>query len=129
MPTAIDSSATTTLVSGCVVVTFPADLADGLSEAQQATLERVRVAGARAAVLELSAVRFLDRAEFDGLRGLVGMLRLVGARAVLVGLRPGVVAWLVSSDVDLAGLEFERDLEGALLRLGVAGLGVLHPRP
>ena len=91
-------------------------------------LERVRGAGARAVVLELSSVRFMDRAEFDGLRALVGMLRLLGARTVLVGLRPGVVAWLVGSDVDLRGLEFERDLEGALERLGADGPDGEAPR-
>jgi rsbT antagonist protein RsbS len=122
MSIALESSATTTLVNGCVVVTFPADLAHSLDLAQQATLKRVRAAGARAVVLELSAVRFLDRAEFDGLRALVGMLRLLGARSVMVGLRPGVVAWLVNADVDLRGFEFERDLEAALGRMGHVGV-------
>ncbi len=128
MSSLLEGNVTTTLVRGSVVVTFPAELAGGLDRAQHAALERVRGAGARAVVLELSSVRFMDRAEFDGLRALVGMLRLLGARTVLVGLRPGVVAWLVGSDVDLRGLEFERDLEGALERLGADGPDGEAPR-
>jgi hypothetical protein len=47
------------------------------------------------------------------------MLFLLGARCIIVGLRPGVVAWLVGNDLVVDGLEFAHDLESALERLGV----------
>ena len=118
MSTLQDGGVTTTLLRGCVVVAFPSELGADLERAQRGALARIHDVTARAAVLELSAVRFLDKTEFEGLRALAGMLGLLGTRTIMVGLRPSVVAWLVTNDVDLRGLEFERDLEGALERLG-----------
>jgi anti-anti-sigma regulatory factor len=118
MSTLADGGVTTTLLHGCVVVAFPSELGSDLERAQRAALARIHDVAAHAAVLDLSSVRFLDKTEFEGLRALAGMLGLLGTRAILIGLRPSVVAWLVTNDVDLRGLEFERDLEGALARLG-----------
>jgi anti-anti-sigma regulatory factor len=108
----------TTVLHGCVVVAFPSELGADLERAQRTALARIHDAAARAAVLDLSAVRFLDRTELEGLRALAGMLALLGTKTIFVGLKPSVVAWLVTHDVDVSGLAFERDLEGALERLG-----------
>jgi hypothetical protein len=45
------------------------------------------------------------------------MLRLLGARPILVGLSAGIVGYLVSNDADTRGLEVERDLQDALDRV------------
>jgi anti-anti-sigma regulatory factor len=107
---------TSTLVRGCLVVTLPQELADCLDEIQAAVLDAVRETGARVAVIEMSAVKVLDCEEFIGIRAMVGMLRLLGARPILVGLSAGIVGYLVSNDADTRGLEVERDLQDALDR-------------
>jgi anti-anti-sigma regulatory factor len=107
---------TSTLVRGCLVVTLPQELADRLDEIQAAVLDAVRETGARVAVIEMSAVKVLDCEEFIGIRAMVGMLRLLGARPILVGLSAGIVGYLVSNDADTRGLEVERDLQDALDR-------------
>ena len=107
---------TSTLVRGCLVVTLPQELADRLDEIQAAVLNAVRETGARVAVIEMSAVKVLDCEEFLGIRAMVGMLRLLGARPILVGLSAGIVGYLVSNDADTRGLEVERDLQDALDR-------------
>ena len=107
---------TSTLVRGCLVVTLPQELADRLAEIQAAVLDAVRETGARVAVIEMSAVKVLDCEEFIGIRAMVGMLRLLGARPVLVGLNAGIVGYLVSNDADTRGFEVERDLQDALDR-------------
>jgi len=107
---------TSTLVRGCLVVTLPQELADRLDEIQAAVLDAVRETGARVAVIEMSAVKVLDCEEFLGIRAMVGMLRLLGARPILVGLSAGIVGYLVSNDADTRGLEGERDLQDALDR-------------
>ncbi len=107
---------TSTLVRGCLVVTLPQELADRLDEIQAAVLDAVRETGARVAVIEMSAVKVLDCEEFLGIRAMVGMLRLLGARPILVGLSAGIVGYLVSNDADTRGLEVERDLQDALDR-------------
>lgn len=107
---------TSTLVRGCLVVTLPQELADRLSDIQAAVLDAVRETGARVAVIEMSAVKVLDCEEFVGIRAMVDMLRLLGARPILVGLSAGIVGYLVSNDADTRGLEVERDLQDALDR-------------
>ncbi len=107
---------TSTLVRGCLVVTLPQELADRLAEIQAAVLDAVRETGARVAVIEMSAVKVLDCEEFIGIRAMVGMLRLLGARPILVGLSAGIVGYLVSNDADTRGFEVERDLQDALDR-------------
>jgi anti-anti-sigma regulatory factor len=107
---------TSTLVRGCLVVTLPQELADSLADIQAAVLDGVRETGSRVVVIELSAVKVLDCVEFAGIRELVGMVRLLGVRPFLVGMSPGIVAYLVNNDADTRGLEVERALEDALDR-------------
>lgn len=108
---------TTTRVRGCLVVTLPQDLANALDEIRDMVLDGVRTAGAKAVVLELTAVKAIDGFEFDALRAIVEMARMLGARPVLVGLNPGIVAYLVNNNANTRGLEVERALEDALDRL------------
>ena len=113
------SRATITTVRGCLVVTFGQDLAESLTDTRLAVLSEVRASGAGVVVLELSALRFMDKTEFHELRELVEMTRLLGARAFLVGLEPGIVAYLVNNDADTRGLEVARALEDVFDRIGV----------
>ncbi|MEY4266567.1 MAG: hypothetical protein RIS90_1102 [Pseudomonadota bacterium] len=121
MAYSMQQGVTSTLVRGCLVVTLPGELADHLADIQAAVLDGVRETGTRVAVIELSAVKVLDCVEFAGIRDLVGMVRLLGVRPFLVGLSPGIVAYLVSNDADTSGLEVERALEDALDRATSAG--------
>lgn len=113
------SRATITTVRGCLVVTFTQDLAESLTDTCRAVLDAVRASAARVVVLELTAVRFMDRAEFTDLRQLVEMARLLGARPFLVGLGPGIVAYLVNNDANIRGLEVARALEDVFDLTGV----------
>ena len=117
MSYSMQQGVTSTLVRGCLVVTLPQELADRLSEIQAAVLDAVRETGARVAVIEMSAVKVLVCEEFVGIRAMIDMLRLLGARPILVGLSAGIVGYLVSNDADTRGLEVERDLQDALDRV------------
>ena len=116
MSYSMQQGVTSTLVRGCLVVTLPQELADRLDQIQAAVLDAVRETGARVAVIEMSAVKVLDCEEFVGIRAMIDMLRLLGARPILVGLSAGIVGYLVSNDADTRGLEVERDLQDALDR-------------
>ena len=109
--------ATSTLVSGCLVVTLPQEIAETLHALQDYVLERLGATGARRVVFDLSAVQIIDQTEFSGLRALAQMTALLGARTVLVGLRPGIVAWMLVGDIETDGLVFKRDLAQALRQL------------
>ena len=65
-------------------------------------------------VLDLSAVPFLDLAEFDELRAVVRAIDLVGASTTVVGLRPGIIMHLIESGADTSGIRAALGLEEAL---------------
>lgn len=101
-----------------MVLTLPETLAaESLESARNMALDAIREDSLRAVILELSNVKVMDCAEFEQVRAIAGMARLLGAQAFVVGLRPGVVAYLVSNDANTEGLQFERELEDALDRL------------
>ena len=107
-----------TRVHSSVVVTLPETIAVGtLDAARNIALDAIRNDCLRAVILELSNVRVMDCTEFEQLRAIAGMVRLLGAQAYVVGMRPGIVAYLVSNDANTEGLQFERALEDALDRL------------
>lgn len=107
-----------TRVHSSVVVTLPETIAAGtLDAARNIALDAIRNDCLRAVILELSNVRVMDCTEFEQLRAIAGMARLLGAQACVVGMRPGIVAYLVSNDANTEGLQFERALEDALDRL------------
>ena len=103
-----------TVVKGCLVVSLPADLAGRIEALREVVLEGVRAQRARSVILDFSGLQLLDATEFGQLRATLKMVSLLGASAVLCGLRPGVVAYLVMNDVDTQGLAFVRDLDEAL---------------
>ena len=109
---------TLTPVKGCLVATLHADIHEhSLEHIRTATLEGASRIQAKAVIFDLSALRLLDQHEFGQLQGTAVMLRLLGCRTVLVGLSAGLVAYLVTNDVNTSGLETERGLEDALDRL------------
>jgi len=101
-----------------LVASVQVDLDDAvLKGLRDDLLERIHTSGAAGVILDLSGLDTLDSYEFDSLRGLIGMARVMGARAVLVGLKPGIVAALMMTDVDIEGIEAAIDLDDAFLML------------
>lgn len=64
----------------------------------------------REVVVDLSAVSVIDRTEFEELRRVLAMCKLMGAVASLMGLQPGVVAFVVHAGVELQGLRITTQL-------------------
>lgn len=118
MADSVSAGVTLTAVKGCLVATLHADLHDtSFEQIRAATLDSVYRQDTVAVIFDLSAVRLLDQCEFEQLRALAAMLRLLGCRTVLVGLSAGLVAYLVSQDLSISGIEVARGLEEALDRL------------
>lgn len=85
----------------------------GLARFQAELLAAVRSGRTRGVVVDLSSVDLLDRVEFEGLRATARVVGMLGARTVLCGLQPPLVAALVEEDVDVTGLETAGTLEDA----------------
>ena len=113
-----NAGVTLTAVKGCLVATLHADLHDqAFEQIRNATLDKVVGTGAISVIFDMSAVRLLDCHEYAKLGQLLEMLRLLGCRTMLVGISAGVVAYLVSQDVDIRHIHAERGLEEAFDRL------------
>jgi rsbT antagonist protein RsbS len=88
------------------------DLVNSLSEAQaRQNVDSV--------VFEVSACEVMDLDEFAELQKTVRTVEWLGLRCVVAGLRPGIVAYIVSSGVELGTLRTALDLELALEELTV----------
>jgi rsbT antagonist protein RsbS len=106
------------LTRGIVVASIQVDLDDDVvHQFQQDLLERVQTSGARGVVLDLSALETLDAHEFAALRRLITMASIMGAQAVLCGLRPGVVSALIDTEANVDGVLAAAQLEHALFLL------------
>ncbi len=91
---------------GCLFAAINIELQEeGWDRFQQDLLEHIHAAAVSGVVLDLSGVEVLDSHDFEAIRRAVAMAKVMGARTVLAGLRPGVVSALIGMDVDLDGLE------------------------
>lgn len=109
------SSVTATRVGDNLVVTLPPDLTDStLEQVRTVALTHVHKAPTQAVIFECSAVHYMDRQEFEQLCALFRVVAMLGAKACLVGLGPGIVKYLVMANVDSAGLLAFLDLNEAL---------------
>jgi hypothetical protein len=68
-------------------------------------------------VFEVSACEVIDLDEFTELQKAVRTIEWLGLRCVVAGLRPGIVAYIVSSGVELGTFRTALDLELALEEL------------
>ena len=110
---------TGTRVGQCLVVSVATDLSPATMEHLRVImLQGIEHQDATSAVLDLTAVPFLDLQEFDEIRKIIRMGGLLGARVILAGLRPGIVAHLMAANADVSGVHACLGLEEALQLLG-----------
>jgi rsbT co-antagonist protein RsbR len=80
-------------------------------------LEHIQRQQARTIILDITGVPMVDREVAEALLQTTNAARLLGARPVLVGIRPEVAQALVSLDIKLADLEVYATLQQSLERL------------
>ena len=76
-------------------------------------LECVQEARANGVILDVSGIDILDLDDFNGLRSTMEMAKIMGARTILSGLKPGVVSALIDLGVDPEGLNAVLNLDDA----------------
>lgn len=102
------------LVQGCLVATLQfGNDTRVLERFRVDLLSRLKTSEARGVAIDLSSVDMLDAADFEHLRQTIAMATLLGARVVLVGIRPGVAASLVELPADLSGIKATSSVEAA----------------
>ena len=106
------------LTHGCLVASIQIELDEAiLAQFQSELLARIQNEGPAGVILDVSGVELMDVEDFEALRSCTAMARVMGTRALLVGLQPGVVSALIDLDVDLRGIEAKLDLEEAFRAL------------
>jgi anti-anti-sigma regulatory factor len=109
-----------TRVREALVVTLQ-DAADAetLAAASQALMRELTQGGTRGVIFEVSGCDVVDRDEFVALLKLVQAVEWLGVRSVISGLKPGIAAYLASTDVSTHRVHAVLDLEQALSRFAV----------
>lgn len=104
-----------TEVDGLLVIALPSELTDVVMERLvEDVCERVAAQLLRGVILNLSTVTLLDLSEFSLLRHLVQANAVLGVPTVLMGIRPGIAAYLCEMPVQTSDLIFKVDMDSAL---------------
>ena len=90
------SKVTMYVTRGCLVVPIQVELEDSsMLHIQRDVLKRVNKTGVKGVVIDVSGVAVIDSSLGRSIFDIARMVSLLGARAVITGLRPGVVASLM----------------------------------
>ncbi len=109
---------------GCLMVPLQVDLdAAILQQLRDDLLGRIRTQHIEQVILDVAGLDVLDARDFEELRLTLRMAEMMGARTVLVGMRPGVVSALVDLGVEVDGVTAAVDMDDAfrILERGRSG--------
>lgn len=107
------------IIQGCLVASVQVELTDDLlREFQQELLERIGTSHVQGVVLDVSGVKVMDSLDFEVLRDTMTMASIMGARPIIVGIRPGIVSALIDMDVDVSRVCAALNVDDALNMLG-----------
>ena len=110
--------------NNCLVASIQIDLTPGILEQfRNDLLIELQSRRARGVILDLSGIEVMDLSDFENIQSTICMARLMGASAVVCGLRPGVVASLILLGADADDLQAARDLDMAFELLGAENQG------
>ena len=118
-----DASFGVTLVRGCGPRNRASRIAPSINALRARLMDAVQQHRAQAVLVDCGMLQVMDSVEFAELRAALVTAGLLGARSMVVGLRPGIVAHLINADVDVVGLETALTLEDGLDRMLAAGAG------
>ena len=100
---------------GFLIATFQAALSDeDLLKLRDAIVERVGRHRARGVIIDVTALDVMDSFATRTLRAIAHMVRLRGARTVIVGIQPEVAFAMVQLGLTLEGVSTALDLEEGL---------------
>jgi rsbT antagonist protein RsbS len=103
----------------CLVASIQVDLTDAvLEQFRDDLLRELQARQAHGVILDLSGIEVMDLSDFENIRSTISMAGLMGAQAVVCGLRPGVVASLILLGAETDDLNAVRDLDMAFELLG-----------
>ena len=105
-----------------LIATIQSALTDAdLLQLRDAIVEQVGRTRARGVIIDVTSLDVMDSFATGTLRDIAHMIRLRGARTVIVGIQPDVAFAMVQMGLSLEGVTTTLDLEEALEHLGERG--------
>jgi rsbT antagonist protein RsbS len=102
-------------VRDLLIVTLPPDLSDKImDEVALQVGERLSRRSSRAVILDVTAVSMLDGADFLALEHIGSRNHVLGAATTVIGIAPGVAAYLAQLPNEPRFLSFAQDMGSAL---------------
>jgi rsbT antagonist protein RsbS len=103
----------------CLIASIQVDLSHSLlDQFRQEMLQRIVEQGnIRGVVFDLSGLQIIDLPDFEEIVRIIDMIRLMGYRTIISGLRPEVISSLVMLDADIDGLVGVAGLDEALEKI------------
>ena len=94
------------LNNDCVIASIQVELNEHLTSLfRKELLNYIQNVEAKGVILDLSGIDLIDYQDFNGLRNIISMIKLMGFETVISGLKPNVVASLIMLDVRLDGVK------------------------
>lgn len=102
-------------IDDSLVVTLKPDINSSyLDQLADKTAEVLRDGHYRFLIMDAAPVELIDSVDFDGLRRVIEVARLMGTRTIIAGLSPGVAGSLIELDANVEGLKTTINLKSAL---------------
>ena len=102
-------------IGDCLVTTLQPDFDERyLRRLQTVVLDELQRRDHRTLIMDATPLELIDATDFDRLRRVIDVIRLMGVETIIVGLKPGVVASLVELDANIEGLVTTLNMEKAL---------------
>lgn len=102
-------------IDDCLIATLQSNFDEQyLRRLETVVLNALRRGSHRTLILDATVLELIDVTDFDRMRRVIDMARLMGVETIIVGLKPGVVAGLVELEANIEGLVTTLDMEKAL---------------
>ena len=108
-------------IDDCLIATLQPDVDEQyLHRLEMDISNALRLRAHKTLIMDATPLELIDATDFDRLRRVIDMARLMGVGTIIVGLRPGVAAGLVELDANIKGLVTTLNMEKALQIAGRA---------
>ena len=102
-------------IDDCLIATLRADVNEPYIRRLEAdVLEALQKSNHQTLILDATPLKMTDATDFDRLRRVIDMAKLMGVNTIIVGFQPSVVAALVELDANIEGLVTTLNMETAL---------------
>ncbi len=108
-------------IDDCLIATLQPDVDEQYLRRFEMDISNALQQGAhKTLIIDATPLELIDTTDFDRLRKVIDMARLMGVGTIIVGLKPGVVAGLVELDANIKGLVTTLNMDKALKIAGRA---------